>query len=176
MVIAGGSMSPGCYLNDCPFWGWQKAVDSVSSGLKSMAHTSFGVNPYLQLDLGSVMSTLDAVTMVVRTDCCLVRSTNLNLYLSNSTSIQAVAPFATDISASALGETLTVAVPDGMAGRYLTILRNGSDTSINLHEVMVLASGEMTHSKTGGAEHSRVELQNAACVGRAPWLTAAVVL
>jgi hypothetical protein len=99
-------------------------------------------NPYVQFDLGAVMSTLDAVTMVVRTDCCLERSTNLNLYLTNTTSIQVAAPFATGVSATVLGQTLTVAVPDGLAGQYLTILRNGSDTAINLHEVTILASSE----------------------------------
>ena len=136
-------MFPGCFGNDCPYWGYTKALDGIKTGTKSLAHTSFGVNPYLQFDLGSVQGTLDAVVMVVRTDCCLERSTNLNLYLSNTTSIQSVTAFATRVSASALGETLTVAVPDGLAGRYLTILRNGSDTSVNLQEVRVLASGEV---------------------------------
>ena len=135
-------MSPGCYGGDCGYWGPQKALDNVLSGLKSMAHTAMGTNPYVQFDLGSVQSTLDAVNMVVRTDCCLERSTNLNLYLSNTTSLQGVAPFATRVSASALGQTLTVAVPDGSSGRYLSILRNGSDTAINLHEVTILASSE----------------------------------
>jgi hypothetical protein len=135
-------MYPGCFGNDCPFWGYTKALDGIKTGLKSMIHTSMATNPYVQFDLGSVQSTLDAVTMVVRTDCCLERSTNLNLYLSNTTSIQGVAPFVTDVSATILGQTLTVAVPDGIAGRYLTILRNGSDTAINLHEVTILASGK----------------------------------
>jgi hypothetical protein len=142
MIPVGGSMSPGCLGNDCGYWGWAKAVDGVKTGHKSMAHTDIGVNPYLQFDLGSVQSTLDAVVMVVRTDCCLERSTNLNLYLSSTPSIQGVAPFVSAVSASVLGETLTVAVPDGVSGQYLTILRNGSDTFINLHEVTILASSE----------------------------------
>jgi hypothetical protein len=142
VTITSGSMYPGCYENNCPFWGYTKALDNIETGLRSMAHTSFGTNPYIQFDLGTAQSTLDAVVMMVRADCCLERSTNLNLYLSNTSDITTVVPFATRVSASALGQTLTVAVPDGLSGRYLTILRNGSDTSINLYEVKVLANGE----------------------------------
>jgi hypothetical protein len=135
-------MYPGCYNGDCQGWGWAKALDGIETGLKSLAHTSTGTNPYLQLDLGSVQGTLDGVTMVSRTDCCFDRAANLNLYLSNTSSIQGVTPFATGVGATALGQTFTIAVPDGLTGQYLTILRNGSDTFINLHEVTILASSE----------------------------------
>jgi hypothetical protein len=126
-----------------------------------MAHTDFGTNPYIQFNLGTVQSTLDAVVMVVRTDCCLVRATNLNLYLSNTTNIQSVMPFAIGVSATSMGQTLTVAVPDGLSGQYLTILRNGSDTSVNLHEVTILASGKWACS---GTDTCRSKLSSDCCL------------
>ena len=143
VTFTSGSMSPGCFMNDCATWGYTKALDGIETGLKSLAHTSTGTNPYVQFDLGSVQSTLDGVVMVARSDCCLSRSTNLNLYLSSTPSLQGVTPFASGVGATALGQTFTAAVPDGLSGRYVTILRNGSDTSVNLQEVRVLASGEV---------------------------------
>lgn len=139
-------MYPGCYGNDCRTWGWSKALDNIQAGLKSLAHTSFGNNPYIQFDLGSVQSTLSAVMVVARADCCLERASNLNLYLSSTSSIQLVTAFAIGVSAPGLGQTLTVAVPNGISGQYLAILRNGSATSVNVQEVSIIASGEQATS------------------------------
>ena len=143
VTVPSGTMSPGCYLNDCTGWGAQKALDGVETGLKSLAHTSDGVNPYITFNLGSVRSDLDAVRLLSRVDCCWARASNLNMYLTATPSFQSSTPFAVGVGANALAQTATVAVPDGLSGQYLTIQRNTSGTpdSINIQEFTVLASG-----------------------------------
>lgn len=149
LPLSSGVLSPGCYNNDCTNWGAQKAFDGVESGIRSLAHTGFGASPSIQFNLGSVYTTLEAVRIVARSDCCLSRSQNMNVYLSTTTSFLTARRtllqstlVAAGVGASMLGGSFMVVIPDGMAGQYLTIVRNATYDALNLQEVVVLMTSE----------------------------------
>lgn len=136
-------MYPSCLKDDCATWGTQKAYDGKETGLTSLAHTAFGNNPYIQLDLGSTQN-IDAVRIVARADCCLTSSQSLAIYLSSGTTDFATSAnlCARGVGASALGESFTALCTPNLSGRYLTIqLQLGIDMALNLQEIVPLTEG-----------------------------------
>jgi hypothetical protein len=137
-------MSPSCYQNNCNTWGYTKAIDGTTAGLSSLAHTEFGTNPYIQLDMGAVRTDIAAIKLVSRTDCCLNRAINMYVYVSTTSTNFAqpqnlcIGP----LSASSLGQTFTGTCERDVSGQYVTILLNATGLSLNLQEITVLADGE----------------------------------
>ena len=47
-------MSPGCNNKECGTWGIAKLLDGKKTSTRSLAITSYGAKPFIQLDLGSL--------------------------------------------------------------------------------------------------------------------------
>ena len=147
MAASGVRLWPGCYRNDCSGWGISKALDGVTSGLNSLAHTSMGVGPYMQIDLGSDDgSQVIGVELVARTGCCLVQGQNVTVWLSSTTDFAATGTVVdSGIMFDGPGAKVTSVFSSVPAGsRYLTVQRATSGrVYFHLQEITPLRSGEL---------------------------------
>lgn len=156
MRIASGSVSPGCYQNDCSTYGWQKLTDGIEAGLASLAQTSSGSSPYMQLDLGAVLANITAIRVVARADCCLEQSQYLNVYASTSSNFTGAGGVlcASNVTFSALGEGVLLLCPLSTTMRYVTVqkvvvtsgsgrrLHQTTSSVLSLQEVQALMDGK----------------------------------
>jgi hypothetical protein len=128
MPIASATMSPRCYGNDCSTWGPQKLNDTRETGLRSLGVVEFSEDPYVQLDLGSPTTAVQAVKLVARADCCLHESQNVYVYLSPTPDFRGSgsALCAANITFSRLGEASVVLCPLNTSARYVTAQKNGT--------------------------------------------------
>ena len=141
-----------CYGNDCTNWGAQKAYDTRTKGIGSLAHTGWSYFPYMQLNLGANAPNVTAVRIVARADGWLMESQNLDVYISATTNWTASTATlcATGITFTVLGETATALCPTGFAWstRYVTVVMNSSANGnfngyLSLQEITPLYEGEM---------------------------------
>ena len=154
-------MYPGCFINDCGSWGIQKAYDSKTKGLATLAHSSKGSVLYYQLDLGTNTQPIMAVRLVARGDGWLEESQYLNVYVSATTNWTAsTASLCTaNVVFAALGESATVLCPVGFAwaARYVTVWMNTTANPVfngylSLQEVTALYDGKgvvVSHRRRG---------------------------
>lgn len=161
--FSNGDLSPGCYDNDCAYYGWAKLNDGVETGIRSLGHTLYGINPHMQLDLGITRSDVSMIRLVARSDCCLEQSQFLNVYASNTTDFTGSGSVtcATNITFPALGAALRVLCPVNAAMRYVTVqkstglggaasgrrLQQTSGGVFSLQEVQALMNGEWMHCR-----------------------------
>ena len=144
-------MYPGCLGNDCTSWGYRKATDGRTRSVQSLAHTSWGYFPYMQLDLGTNPPNVTAVRLVARADVGLWQSQNLDVFISATTNWTASTATLcrTGLTFAALGEMATVLCPTGYswASRYVTVFMNSTsnrnfDGYFALQEIMPMYDGE----------------------------------
>lgn len=70
VVPVRGTMYPSCFGGDCAgYWGPAKAYDGRQKGTASLAIVDSYTNPWLQLDLGTLVSDIASVQLVARADC-----------------------------------------------------------------------------------------------------------
>lgn len=157
MAIVGGTVSPGCLNNDCTTYGWSKLTDSIEQGTSSLASTSSGSAPYMQLDLGLVRTDILGVRLVARADSNLYESQGLNVYVSISPDFSAAGSVLcqANVSIEALGEDMMVECPLNVTGQYVTVQRISAATAgrrlqqvntgvLSLQEMQVLMDGELS--------------------------------
>ena len=133
-------MWPSCYQNDCSYWGPRKAYDGKTTGVYSMAITTYATNPWMQFDMGMVRTDITAVRITARADGYLYQSQNLNVYLSANTSFFQGTLCKADLDFTVLGQTIAILCPVNITARYLTIWMNGTN-HISLQEVAALYDG-----------------------------------
>lgn len=141
--ITGSVMSPGCYANNCGTWGIAKVTDNQMIGTRSLGMTVSATDPYMQLDLGSMVTTLLAVRVTARSDASLSQSQNLTVYFSETKDFTAegVTVCQANITFSVMGEDALVLCPDGSSGRYVTVKKFGTGV-FSLQEITPLYDGE----------------------------------
>ena len=163
-AVVSGTMSPGCYQNDCNTWGIQKAYDGKTQGTRTLAHSEWtSGNPYFQLYLGASAPNVTAVRLVARGDGWLYESQYLSVYVSATTSWtgSTATLCAANVVPAALGETVTVLCPVGFAWktRYVTVLLNSTANPkfngyLSLQEVTPLYDGEAASRSLGARAHA----------------------
>lgn len=121
--ITSGVLSPGCYQNDCTYFGWAKLVDGVETGIRSIGQTVAAVNPYMQLDFGSTRSDISMIRLVARSDCCLVQSQNVDVYASATSDFTGSGSVLcqSNVTFAYLGEAVKVLCPVNVTMRYVTV-------------------------------------------------------
>ena len=138
-------MSPTCYTGDCNYWGPSKAYDSKVYGTGTLAHTDWGTNPYLQLNLGTYSGNVTGVRLNARSDCCIDQAANLNIYLSATTSFTGAQSTlcAAGVKFTVVKEVMTVVCPiTTYQPKYVTVMHNTSYYVLSIQEVTPLFDGE----------------------------------
>ena len=142
--VAGSRMWPNCYGGNCFGWGIRKVVDGRAQSTSSLGLTSYGTDPYMQLDLGSLRSDILQVRLVARADGALHQSQNVYVYLSatpdfrgvNSTLCEA------NITFERVGDDYTALCPVNFTARYVTVQKNGTNY-FSLQEVQPMIDGKL---------------------------------
>ena len=130
-------------------WGWKKASDTRLVGLASLARTSYGPYPSLQLDLGASAPNITAVRLAARADGFLEESQNLDVYISATPTWTASSGTLCEgnITFDKLGGVETVLCPTGFTSRYVTVVMNTDANNrtqyLSLQEVTPLWDGEL---------------------------------
>lgn len=144
--IVNGTLSPGCFNLDCDTWGASKAFDSLTRGVKSLAHTSWGQNPSIQLQLSSSFNAnVSAVKLFARADCCKDQARDMNVYISVTAAFTGPnsALCAANVSMVTDGGMIMVLCPImPWVAKYVTVVRNTSGNVLALQEIQPLYDGE----------------------------------
>ena len=136
-------MFPSCAGGNCNVWGIGKVVDGREKSTSSLGITSYGTNPYMQLDLGRLRSDILQVRLVARADAGLSQSQYLNVYLSATTDFRGVNSTLCDdnITFDVLGDDYIALCPVNFTARYVTVMKNGTNY-LSLQEVQPMVDGE----------------------------------
>ena len=142
--VAGSRMYPNCYNGNCAGWGIAKVVDGREKSTSSLGLTSYGNNPYMQLDLGRPRSDILQVRLVARADAALYQSQNLEVYLSTTTNFLGASSTKCEsgITFEYLGDDYTVLCPVNFTARFVTVLRNATNVVLSLQEVQPMVDGK----------------------------------
>lgn len=145
-------------------WGAPKAYDGKTLGISTLAITSWGANPYIQLYLGTSPPNITTVRIVARTDSSQYQTQNLAVYLSQTTSFLSPTNLCeAGITFGIPGEIATVKCPLGLSSNYLTVQMNATGY-MAVEEITALYEGEHSdvlaacavhiHALHLGAQHS----------------------
>ena len=128
-------------------WGGDtgRAVDGNTDGNyanNSVTHTGFDVQPWWQVDLGQLRS-IQSVQLFNRTDCCVARLSNLNVFVSaNDMSGRSLAqlkadPAVAQVPVATLNGAASITLPLVAQGRFVKVQLEGTNY-LSLAEVRVL--------------------------------------
>ena len=141
-----------------------RAVDGNTDGVygdNSVTHTGTDANSWWQVDLQAA-STVGAITISNRTDCCTSRLSDYYVFASAT-------PFDTRLTpaqqaalpgvwsshqVSTPSPSVTLALPAGTSARYVMVQENTANTNLSLAEVQVFATAPVvttTVNNTGAA-------------------------
>jgi hypothetical protein len=138
-------MSPSCYNGNCNAWGIAKVTDGREKSTSSLGHTSYGTNPFMQLDLGKLRSDILQVRLVARADgsAYLTQSQKLNVYLSATTDFRGANSTLCDdnITFEFAGDDFIALCPVNFTARYVTVMKNGT-SYFSLQEVQPMVDGK----------------------------------
>ena len=142
--VAGSRMYPNCYNGNCAGWGIAKVTDWREKSTSSLGLTSYGNNPFMQLDLGRLRSDILQVRLVARADAALYQSQKLNVYLSATTDFVGANSMLCDdnIMFEYVGDDYIALCPVNFTARFVTVMKNGTNVVLSLQEVQPMVDSK----------------------------------
>ncbi|XP_035991244.1 fucolectin-7-like isoform X1 [Fundulus heteroclitus] len=103
----------------------------------SCTHTAAHDNPWWRVDLLDSY-VVDQISITNRQDCCTERINGAEIHIGNSLKDEGASnPLVATVSSIQGGSNLTIKLPEGVEGRYVTILLPGPSRILTLCEVEV---------------------------------------
>lgn len=132
----------GCAGARCDLYGAQHALDGVMSGTTSLAMTRYMPSPWAQFKLNGSRSDVMMVSLWARADAYVVESSNLTVWLSNTTDFTKGTICDSGVSAATLGERLDFPCPVTNDTQYVTVQRTTPRGRLTIQEVEVYRQGK----------------------------------
>lgn len=174
-----------CNQGNCQMWGVTKAIDGVEAGINSLAVTGADDSPFMQIDLGTSPSALNAVRIAASSDATYsyTLASGANVWVSNNTNYLSGGVMCGNIGTFTMpGETRFVMCPVA-AYRFITVVKPAiSYLGRRLHQMPTLTTPtlttptltETTVTSTGGGVPAGAQNDGGVGLPPAPTQTLAV--